>query len=349
MSNATGSNSRCHTIYQEFAFGFGFERNRKIAAAFYGIYSPVIVFSNILLFTSFLFTKQIWLNNTNFLIVCLSISDAINGFLVLPLHVYFFFVFDELTPNYCTWAIALQSLLVIFYELSGLITFLITVDRYLHMNPNLERPSRVARLFDRPKVYILLALVFTLSCSHACIYAFAFNMKVEEPNFAAQGTVFIIIVVLSATIVLYVRGYRRIQRFTLDSPIYLADNGKPQYLKKLYKTVLVLLLLLSTAYTPVCLSNMTHIFQMLFLGNRSLESREFAMASLITMYVTCLFNSVVVLKLNAKAKQFILNIYRKRNARSVRIAFSDVRANNVENDATVKRSVENRDNSSKEN
>ena len=52
-----------------------------------------------------------------------------------------------------------------------MLTVLIAVDRYLHMNPDMERRSRLATFFERPKIYYTDVVLLLPSIAVFLIFA----------------------------------------------------------------------------------------------------------------------------------------------------------------------------------
>ena len=278
----------------------------------YAVLSPLTLGLNAVLIASFIATKQIYLNTTNFLIICLCLSDLLNGVVTLPLLAYA--VLSDTGANNCSAVMIGQIASVFFPVLSGNITLLIAVDRYLNMNPNLERRSRCYKVFRRPCIYWLLAFLTISVLSLSIALRFMFYMKLVKTwqiALASLGSVIFLIPAMSVIAALYVKGYLRIRRFTEASPIYRERNGKavrPQYVRSLYRSVLVLVILMLLIYVPICVTQVT-ISVYTFTG-RSVEHFVVYLCYCIVgllMFLNCAINSLVILWFNKTAKQWVLS------------------------------------------
>ncbi len=125
----------------------------------YIILSALTVSINSLLIASFLATKQSMKKTSNFLIVFLSIVDCLNGATTMPL----FGLYLAISVNNPIIAklllLATMPLFICFGLISLNLTMLIACDRYIHMNPDLNRQSRLQKLFKKPNIYILIVCV----------------------------------------------------------------------------------------------------------------------------------------------------------------------------------------------
>ena len=127
------------------------ERSLNESAALpVAVAAPILMLSTFLLI-AFVKTKQANRNTSNFLIMFLSSTHFVYGFLMC-----LFFVLNRLLDTNSAKFILQAS-----YISYGFLTFLsasiiviIAADRYVNMNPNIERPSRFAKLFKPPRLYI---------------------------------------------------------------------------------------------------------------------------------------------------------------------------------------------------
>ena len=274
-----------------------------------GLCSPLAVILNVLLIAAFYATKQVFLNTSNFLIICVSSFDLILGMIVIPLY-----LIVELFPssiNVCIWRKAAQILYGSIMSASGYFTILIAIDRYLHMNPNLENRSRFSKLFDRPYIYFLVTLVafFAVSVS----VAFAEFVYLSPVSFAISYlcmmllTAFGLLTVMS----LYTKGYLRIQRFASNSPIYWESHASgvaPQYVRKLYKTVLLLVIFQMFIYIPTCIAETVFAVLGMTMSREDYSKvRVWALFAGVLMLANSFINSLIVIFNNKDAKQWILS------------------------------------------
>lgn len=213
--------------------------------------SPVIIILNTVLIVALIATKEVRQNTSSFLILCLSASDLFMGVVCLPILAYL--LLNKHNEASCTLTSAIQILSGCFASFSCLLTLLIAVDRYHHMNPNyMNRPSIIKNLFKIKNVIYLVALMFILTLSLSiAVQQGGLNprsMAITGLCYACGSLIYII-----AVACLYVRGYTRISSFTEENPVYqetTACGEQPQYVKNLYKTVLLLLILYCVTYIP---------------------------------------------------------------------------------------------------
>ena len=207
----------------------------RITSVIYGIYCPMIITINAVLIVSFFATKQSMKNTSNLLIVCLSISDCFIGAIVMPLLVIESLWFNS---RYCSIAKVSLPLQYLFGGISLSMTMLLAIDRYIHMEPNvLENESKIAKLFKRPRIYILI-----IGCS---IFFTAISLSLYlllkiNPQITAYFTAFtaiVLLVMMPIFVTMYTLSFLRIRRFVAENPIYQnrgeSDaNESPEYLKQ---------------------------------------------------------------------------------------------------------------------
>ena len=110
-----------------------------ITGVLFAALSPLTVCINTSLMVSFAATNQVFLNTTNFLIICLCLSDLLCGALALPLLAYA--LLKDHISSTCSATMIGQVAGIFLPVLSGSIMLLIAIDRYLNMNPSLDRRS----------------------------------------------------------------------------------------------------------------------------------------------------------------------------------------------------------------
>ena len=274
--------------------------------------SPIIVILNVLLIVAMIVTKQATQNTSNFLIICLSVSDLISGAISLPLLAYVLLSINSEIG--CNLPNALAITGSCFGNFSAIITVLTAVDRYLHMNPNIRhRPSVLNKIFKLPNVICLVAMVLMLTLSFSIIVIFI-DMNLETMAFLGILSVCGTIIYFLSVTCLYVRGYKRISTFTDNNPVYHEAGQQPKYVKSLYKTVFVLVLLACATYLPYSLIN--GITVMLTIINAS-YAQNTALTCFVEIVQLILFSSgftncLVVFHYNKKIKRWIFKKVRIR-------------------------------------
>ena len=219
------------------------------------IFAPMTVLLNALLMASFIATKQVYLNTSNFLIMCLSLSDFLNGAVTMPLLASILYKVD--LKKSCDSFNPVQVTNGFFATLSSILTVLIAIDRYLNMNPNLVRTSRCVKVFKRPNIYFLVTVIAIGILTYSVISTYAITFDVNSMLFAWLMFINSLMVMFGSCVVaiLYAKAYIRIRHFTDASPIYKEGNGnttRPRYVRSLYKSVLVLVILMMLIHVPFC-------------------------------------------------------------------------------------------------
>ena len=230
-------------------FSFKDEWSRDLAGFTIMILSIVTLTLNGLLFVAFLKTKQSTLNTSNFLITLILVSDFLNGLLMMPALA----IAVLIEKMRCVMAVSTFVFGGIFGTFSVCLTVILTLDRYSHMNPNIERPSRLAHLFQRPHLYVLIAVVAVVSLLKPAIYILTASMVIARGVFMLLLSLFFVIILIFMPFA-YVRGYLRIRNFVDNSPVYQAETGitvRPQYIHRLYKTVLAFVAAVLVSYLPI--------------------------------------------------------------------------------------------------
>ena len=299
------------------------------------ILSPMTVCFNALLVASFIATKQVHINTTNFLIMCLSISDFLNGAVPMPLLAIFLLSNDA--AGRCIGFKITQVTSGCLGFVSVFLTVLIAVDRYLNMNPNLERSSRFYKVFQPPYIYYAIAFVTTSMLGLSIANTFMANAK-SSNNFGLLVTVNVILLTIGVCVVatLYIKGYIRIRKFTETSSIYRERSGnatRPQYVRNLYRSVLILVVLMTVIYVPLCIASIFVLIP-LFIKSSHVNRVAYSMFTLtvLPLYMNCVINAFVILWFNNVAKQWVLSKMRccfsKGNRESANIT-SHIRVTSV--------------------
>lgn len=270
--------------------------------------SPVSILLNLTLIISLVAAKQVTQNISSLLIFIMTLCDFVSGAVGMPLAGS---ILLDLTQN--DVCIELRILIIVggFVTYSTILAALTAIDRYLHMNPNIRRDrSLVKHIFEKPTIYYLLVLVFICSISYPAIIAFHMirNQTLDTViGFISTGFLVIYIVV---TTCLYTRGYLRIRKFTDNNLIYgeaVGQNGrKPDYVRRLYKTVLALVLLACFHVLPLCLLKGSMVLAYFF--KISVDTNilpYFFEISLLLFYTNCITNCLVIFHFNKTARHWI--------------------------------------------
>lgn len=273
------------------------------------ICSPLAVILNSLLIAAFFATKQVFLNTSNFLIICVSSFDLILGIIVIP-----FYLMSDLFPksiNICCWNKAAQILYGSILSTTAYLTVLIAIDRYQHMNPNVENRSRFSTMFERPYIYFLVMSVAFFAVSISVVFAEFVYLSPISFAISYLGMMLLMAVGILTIVVLYAKGYSRIRRFASNSPIYRESHASgvaPQYVRKLYKTILLLIIAQSFIYIPTCIAEVVFaVLGMAMSQENYSKVREWAMFAGVLLLLNSFINSLIVIFHNKDAKQWILS------------------------------------------
>ena len=279
---------------------------QRATAISFQVTAVVTMLLNLLLLLALVKTKQTRANTSSYLITLLSVADSLNGAMtILSLTLYQFL--DNISSkcglkkfsNVCSGSLSYLSFSIIV---------IIAADRYVKMNPNIERPSRFAKMFKPPKLYILLAVVTVFSL----LYAASFALMSHHPSFLAIYTltcaIFISIVIFSVTF-FYLRGYLRIKKFAENNPVYANQDGtvaRPEYVKRLHKTVVLLLGSLYISCVPMLLY--TCLFSVSTLGSFThclVQIQNFFIIAIPVLSSTRVFGPIIILCCNSKARSWV--------------------------------------------
>ena len=216
---------------------------------------PTTILINSLLIKAFIATKQVWLNTTNFLIVCLSMSDILSALIPMVLTAVWFY--NPHAEYGCIYENSTLSLTAFLYSCSSTLTVLIAVDRYLHMNPDIEKRSKLLKLFDRPNIYVVVVILLLLTMPGSFLFFVVSRSEQSMIGYLHTGMAAFDILVMSIVSILYTRTYTRIRHFTDDNPVYSShrSTARPQYVRNLFKSVLLLIICQLATTAPATIAN----------------------------------------------------------------------------------------------
>lgn len=310
------TNSNCATLLYYFLLLS--HTHNTIMACLYIVIAVITLCFNLLLTAALFGTRQAFRNTSYILITFVSIVDCINGGVSLPLLALI--RFDQERLSDCIMATVSQIIPLLFGYLSSLITILIAIDRYMHMNPSLDRKRSFIQKLFRGK-WIIIPI------TGAVILAVA--IPVAYKVFSEFGKLGIILTVAFSTLVklisipgvaaLYLHGYLRVRRFVKKSSVHLGkpcklehkDAGKeegdqahptknkPVYLKNLHRTVFMLVISLMVTYIPYIIAATT--LTLFFLaGDPPWILLLFYDITGIIYFSNFTINSLIVFKMNKK-------------------------------------------------
>lgn len=141
--------------------------------------------------------------------------------------------------------------------LSPMMTTIVVIDRYNHMDPNREETC-LLKMLQRPySIAVAVGLIFFCIQYPAVFFIGAyFNVPMDVYRLII-AVIFAVLIVLVSF--LYIRGYLKVRRFVDESSIYQNNAGvvcRPDYVRRLFKTVLLLLSVLMATFLPATLGNL---------------------------------------------------------------------------------------------
>ena len=291
----------------------------KVFGVIFAVYSPVITTINLLLIISLFATKQSLKNTSNFLLVCLSLSDSLIGAIVMPVLSVESLWYDH--KRICNLKKLSHSLRTCFGGTSLDFTILLAADRYFHMNPDfMTSPSRLAKLFKPPKLYILTFVLFLVSISSA-MFSY-FMTKLEKGGFSTFAFAVFLLVLFTLFLVMYVRGYLRIRRHVEANPFYgnrgeANTNESPEYLNELFKTVFLLLITMSVSWLPYLVLHFIQAIQRFakraFLSSQTLH--VFDRVACLSFYSNSIWSALIIFYRNKKSREWLARPFSSCNRR----------------------------------
>ena len=269
--------------------------------------SPITVLLNLGLIVSFIATRQVTKNASNILIFSSSFCDLITAAVSMPLASSI--LLNMKGTDFCIKSMVLFVLSGIPH-LSVALTVLLAMDRYLHMNTDIQgNPSKLKRMLKKQNICYLILVGFIVLISTFTIAALHINRMLTMTITAFFTILLTIYEVVVAC--LYIRGYLRIRRFVDNNPVYNEPGGStrttPDYVRKLYKTVLILIILAFVQYVPL---SVIHTFAIAFDYEQGANKHQFLVmafeAAHLASNAVLPLNCLVILHFNNEAKTWIL-------------------------------------------
>ena len=278
-------------------------------------FSPIVVFSNLFLIASFIATRQVTQNTSNLIIFLISLCDLTSGVIFLPITANI--LLDINAKDVCLKS-EIFTFLCALINVSTLLTVFLGIDRYLHMNPDIRnRQSRIKKIFKTPCIYYLIGFLVTFLMAYFAFAAFYIhgNAFIDIASFFLTS---LVTTAITITACLYTKGYLRIRNFTDSNPVYCNSGGsseRPEYVRSLYKTVMVLVCLVCIHYLPLSIISIVAAIlkysKISFDGNLFAYFYEFAV---LLVYASWFTNSFAILYFNKKAKNWIISKLRLKHA-----------------------------------
>ena len=288
---------------RSFRTWYGLFVHKQTYAAILLAFSPITILFNLSLIISFIATRQVTQNTSNILIFALSFCDLTSGTIFMPLRA-------NTLLNLNAGDFCIKAKLLVMLSSNGqsslILTSLIALDRYLHMNPDItNRPSRIRKILKRPNIYFVLAITFIVTNTFSAVLAFTFH----DSEISLFASIFTIMQSIQLVLVacLYAKGYLRIRKFADNNPVYNEPMGStPDYVRKLYKTVLVIVALALIQHVPYCIVSIVLTAQH---SPTQLSSHPvfsyFNDFATLSMHAGCFTNCLAILYFNTQARTWI--------------------------------------------
>ena len=206
---------------------------------------------NIILVLAIVKTHQL-VNYTHIYILCLSVSDCIQGAITAPSIALLFIVYH--TERNCVLSNAVQAFALFSTHLSGYFILLIAFDRYMNIRTEFtEDNCFLKRLKTKIGSVTLTSICFITSFAHAGI-SFP-RIKYKRHLTILMGILDFISII--TVYVLYIRIYLKVRKHFEGNVVYEDRNvnkeetgNSRRYLTELAKTVFLILIPLAVCYSP---------------------------------------------------------------------------------------------------
>ena len=194
-------------------------------------------------------------NTTNVYILILSISDCLQGVVTTPMEASLFILYPD--RDNCNLSVTSQFFTYSNTAFSGYLILLIAFDRHIHIRTDLKQNNGCLRkIASKNGSVVLLSVCFIQSVLFG-VFAIIGN-KYTDLYVAGMAIIdaFLVIVVY----VLYIKIYLKVRRHYRECKVYSergnnsqSPSATPKYIKKLSKTVLLILMPMAMCYYPIVL------------------------------------------------------------------------------------------------
>ena len=273
-------------------------------------FSVFIFISNVLLFLALLRTKQT--KSPTILFVYVSIVDSLVGALMAVTMPYAArTIYDDGFDRSCVVTAVLTFLTAFVTTLSHSITILLAVDRYNHMNPNRAASTCLAKIFTKPYKFFVATAVILFCMQYPITYFIGAYYQIPLDTYQLSVAVIYMGVTLFVSM-LYLQGYLRVIRFVDESPIYQNNDGivaRPQYVRRLFKTVLLLMSVAIITHVPSTIGNMLISIHRLLDIKGNIVSRVFYHLTIPSVLIGPCINPIIVFRYNNDAMSWLKSCF----------------------------------------
>ena len=276
---------------------------KDFISIFFGVMSPIVVLTNMLLIILIIKARQTSLL-TNYFIIALSIADTFIGLFLMPMQTILHSKYKY--TRSCILEGTIIFLIQALFSFSGTMICAITFDRYIHIC----HPTKYGRLMTQRKAKVGIAACVLLTIALACTGIPAISRKFTSAHFVTVTGAFLVVGFIFA---LYIRSYMKLlkmiranQMWSIPIGIRRRSSRQPQYLAYITKTVILILLSLFLCYVPyICITVVGYI-QTEFLGKPHNPKLWFASYTFNSIsYANSAINAVIILCRNRPIQRYL--------------------------------------------
>ena len=251
---------------------------------------PLTFFTNSLLIMALINCKQLT-NITNYLYLCLSISDCVLAVVTLPLTIYAILI------NTCYYVVANSVITKVNVRTSNYTIFLIAIQRYIITKLDLRNPTPItAWITSKTGTTVILLSLYLIALLRGIL-----NL-IQSVDLVIVRLMFTITENLGSLVIgiLYMRLYTRVKSSALERTVRRSavPEETPLYVKRLRKTVFLILVTLAVCYLPFVFLRVTWAVMEKAKHHVS-HDFKFAMAFFVVLFrLNSTLNAVIVISRN---------------------------------------------------
>ena len=290
------------------------ETQNTIPITFFGLLAPITVIANSLLAFALIKTKQLRKSILHICMFLLCISDILLGAVEIPFFIIIFAKYRHIQT--CTLGLV-GNFLGLFNQLSVNFIFIITLHRYINVNPELRENRGLKKwLTSRTGSIVLVLLAFLFAVSHGLLSSYLFGYYYNRiPNWILKG---INCVLFIAIFVLYLNLFWKVKKHTQANNVLwnvenqtsrtptgrTHNNLRSNYFEKLTETVFLILTAIHLCYLPIIIMD---TFTAWVDENRTSSARNVRFLYFMSWgiaYINSTVNAVIITCRNDKLKAF---------------------------------------------
>ena len=235
----------------------------------------------------------------SYFIVLLSFSDLVLGAVTVPLSVLCVTNSIQRCFTYLTY----ETVSIINGRFSAYMTFLIALDRYIRINPNLTPTSRFCQWLKSNQGSIAMVILCLVT---SFFRGLMITAKIERKMFISIFGIIEFLALLTM-LALYIRIYCKVRSVVETSVVWneSIDGEKPGYFKHLSKTVFVIVSVLCICYLPFMVANIVMILSKRSEGVPSKVQFWWAIALNFT-YLNSGLNAVIIIARQETLREFVV-------------------------------------------